>query len=408
MELIKTIFSLIGSFLADFWWVFLTLLLIFVFKDLRAFYKKQKERREKSWSLMEVVPPPEINKTPRAMEQIFAALAEIEDNWASFEIVGRAGATRFFIRIPEDYHNLIESAIYAQYPEAEITPIPEAESYTTQFPVDLPDNNYDVWGTELTLKHADGYPIKTYPEFKEGSKEEEEEVIDPIAGITEIMSKLEKFEAIWLQILVKPADNKKWNKEAQELIDEVMGKKEKEEGLFGWLIPWVAPVGEFIRNLFKGLFEPPEWSNFEEKEGEKKEGTRTKAVEQIENKMAKISFHAAIRFVYIDRWESFTKSNISGVMGAFRQFNTNDLNALEENKSVKTKTEGLLKDRRLESRKKRIFSNYLTRDFPETTSIFNTEELATLYHFPAASVKSPRLKRVPVRKTGPPPDLPVQ
>lgn len=411
MTLLESTLSLIGDFLVRFWWIFIPVLLLILFIDLYSFYKKEKKKREIKWTLLEIVPPKEIEKTPKAMEQVFAAVDEIsEKNWASFEIIGRAGVTHFFVRIPEDFHNLVESAIYAQYPEAEINPVSEYESYIAQFPENLPDNTYDVWGTELTLGREDGYPIRTYPEFKEKSKEEED--VDPIAGITEIMSKLERSEAIWLQILIKPADDKEWNEKAEGLIDELMGKKKKEEGLLDWLGPWFHSAGEFFQNLFKGIFEPPEWADKEEKKEEEKKGGLTpgkqRAIEYIENKMSKIGFHGAIRFVYVDRRDKFTKSNISGVMGALRQFNTNNLNHLKENKKVKTKTKNLLKEKRLKSRKKRIFANYLTRDFPKKTSIFNTEELATLYHFPATNVKSPLLKRVSVRRGGPPPDLPVE
>ncbi len=400
MNVFQRILSLLGDFLAAFWWVLVLIFLIFLFLDLRSFYKKQKERREIKWSLLEIIPPKEVKKTPNAMEQIFAAVDEISEGWASFEIIGRAGNTHFFVRVPEGYHNLIESAVYAQYPEAEISPVPEHESYITQFPSDLPNSIYDIWGTELVLAREDFFPIKTYPEFGGAG----EDSVDPIAGITEIMSKLEESEAIWLQILVKKADSKKWLKAADDFIND----KKKDEGALGWIWPWVHSLAEFFENLIKGVVDPPTWTDYEEKKKEEKPDSKHKASDAIEKKMAKIFFHAAVRFVYVDRRDSFTKSNISGVMGAFRQFNTNNLNALAENKKAKTKTEGIFKERKLEGRKKIIFSNYVIRDFPDRNSIFNTEELATLYHFPATGVKSPFLRRVSVKRGGPPPDLPVE
>jgi hypothetical protein len=409
MDFIHDIFLLIKDFIVSFWWFFIPIFLLFVLLDIKSFYKKQKKKSKIKWSLIEITPPREVEKTPKAMEQVFATASEISEGWASFEIVGRAGNTRFFVRVPEGYRNLIESSIYAQYSEAEISLVSEYEGYETQFSHNLPNNVYDIWGTELILAREDGYPIKTYPDFKEGKNEG---VVDPIAGITEIMSKLEKSEAIWLQILVKPADNKKWTKKAGELIDEVSGKKKKSKGVFDWLGPWVHAISEFLENLIKGIFEPPEWTEFEKKKDEDKKESlspgKNKIIEAIENKASKIGFHAAIRFIYIDRKDSFTKSNISGVMGAFRQFNTNNLNSLTENKKVKTKVKGFFKDKKTEKRKRKVFSDYLIRDFPEKTSILNIEELATLYHFPATDVKSPFIKRVSVKRGSPPPDLPVQ
>ena len=38
----------------------------------------------------------------------------------------------------------------------------------------------------------------------------------------------------------------------------------------------------------------------------------------------------------------------------------------------------------------------------------NTEELATIYHFPSATVKTPMLGRVEAKKGTPPASLPVE
>jgi len=416
MSLIENIISLIGDFISSFWWVFILVFLLFIFFDIRRVYKNQKKKREIEWSLLRIIPPKEVKKSPKAMEQLFVSVDEISDGWASFEIVGRAGKTNFYIRIPKDYRNLIESAIYAQYPDAEINLVPDEEDYVSQFSSStLPNEVYDIWGTELILGREDGYPIRTYLNFQESGRQDEEQIIDPIASITEIMSRLERSEAIWLQILVKPADNKKWIKEAEELIKKLMGGEEKKEGtiIFDWINPWVHAVGEFIENLMWAIFRHPMWG--EEGEQKKKEegkkdltpGKR-KIIDAIEEKISKVGFHTVIRFVYVDRRDMFTKSNIAGVMGAIRQFNTNHLNFFTENKKAKTKTGGLFKDKRLESRKKWIFSNYTVRDFPKKSSILNTEELATIYHFPTTGVKSPFLRRVLSKRGGPPPDLPIQ
>ncbi|HMB17574.1 MAG TPA: hypothetical protein VKO61_01540 [Candidatus Paceibacterota bacterium] len=408
MNLVKNIWDFLIKFIASIWWLFIPVLLFFIYLKIKDFYKTQKERREIEWSLLEVIPPKEIAKSPKAMEQVFTAVDEISD-WASFEMVGRAGSTHFFIRIPSDYRNLIESSIYAQYPEAEINLIPEENDYKNQFPPSLPNETYDIWGTEFVLDKEDGYPIRTYPEFI--GKDKEEEIVDPIAGITETMSKLKGTEAVWLQILVKPADDEEWNEDAEDVIDEILGKEKDESSIFSWITSLASGVAEFINNLFKAFHTPPSWSSKEEdddKGGKDLTPGKRKTIEAIENKMSKIGFEAAVRFVYIDRRDAFTQSNISSVVASLRQFNTNNLNAFTQNEDIKTDTEGIFKEKTLESRKKRIFSNYVSNNFPEKTSILNTEELATIYHYPSTNVKSPLLKRVSTRRGGPPANLPVQ
>ena len=87
------------------------------------------------------------------MEQIFAAAHApysygikpykkywkgMEEYWMVFELIGRAGETHFYLRVPSQFRNMMESAIYAAYPEAEIT---EAEDYLEELPKILPNEH---------------------------------------------------------------------------------------------------------------------------------------------------------------------------------------------------------------------------------------------------------------------------
>ncbi|MFB6212280.1 MAG: hypothetical protein ABEI53_00470, partial [Candidatus Magasanikbacteria bacterium] len=74
------------------------------------------------------------------------------------------------------------------------------------------------------------------------------------------------------------------------------------------------------------------------------------------------------------------------------------------------------KDWKILHKKRKIYSNYRTRRFPGIQpalhyegdySVFNTEELATIYHFPLTGVKFPKLRKTEFRKGGPPADLPT-
>ncbi len=67
------------------------------------------------------------------------------------------------------------------------------------------------------------------------------------------------------------------------------------------------------------------------------------------------------------------------------------------------------------SRKIKVFKSYKARRFgsynktrDEVFPVFNTEELATIYHFPAIMVEAPRLKRLETKKGGPPAGLPIE
>ena len=112
-------------------------------------------------------------------------------------------------------------------------------------------------------------------------------------------------------------------------------------------------------------------------------------------------------------------------MGSIRQFNTQNLNNIGPGKELtlvtgwRAKFAPLYQKLKLFSKKKKIFSNYKLRKLngrmvgkcrfsgAELTT-FNTEELATVYHFPIGVVQVPTLRKLETRKGGPPADLPIE
>ncbi len=206
------IFQSIGKVFSHIWWIIIPAFLFFIFWDLWLIYLQLRFFKSIKWVTLHIRVPKDILKTPKAMEQIFAAAHAILDPpdfwekyfkgkyqyWVSFEMVGQEKGVYFYCRTPERYRNLIESAIYAQYPEAEIN---ETEDYTQLLPAVLPNKIYDLWGLEFQFLKSDAYPIRTYPYFEEAV---EEKRLDPLAAITETMSDLKEGEKIWLQFLIKP------------------------------------------------------------------------------------------------------------------------------------------------------------------------------------------------------------
>jgi len=145
-----------------------------------------------NYTLLAIDVPKENEQGPKAVEQIFAHLSGVESNpsWKekylqghrqpcfSLEIISIEGYIQFLIRTPSNFRDLVEAAIYAQYPEAEIT---EVEDYTKNAPTTFPSEKYDLWGTELILYNKDAYPIKTYPEFEDPTSQEQFK--DPMAAL---------------------------------------------------------------------------------------------------------------------------------------------------------------------------------------------------------------------------------
>jgi len=369
------------------------------------------------WKLLEIKIPREILKTPKAMEQVFAAVHSIKGrirfwdkwwkgkvpNWMSFELVGQAGGVHFYVRTPEEFRNLVESAIYAQYPDAEIV---EVDDYINLLPAVLPNKIWDLWGANYILDRDSAYPLRTYEYFEERVKEKR---LDPIAAITEAMAKTKADEMVWMQILVRPVGDD-WKEEGEKLVGKLTGKKTAKEKTL-----W-EDLEEFIINLIKAPVTPPTWAEGGAEGSPGDVGALTPGgkdvVAAIENKISKLGFETILRFIYIDKAASFSRNNVAAVTSALNQFNTQHLNALKSHAGTATKTFQPFKEHKLYYRKRKIFDDYRLRKFPSTIKlpqppILNTEELATIYHPPTTFVEAPTLKRLESRRGEPPAELPT-
>ncbi|MEK9154552.1 MAG: hypothetical protein AAB596_00540 [Patescibacteria group bacterium] len=432
VEIYKGILQSIFQAFSYSWWIVLPIFLFSIFWKVWIIYIRTRTISKIKWKLFEIKVTTEVLKTPKSMEQVIAGLyasysyglnwlkkyvdGEVEKRF-SLEMVGTSSGVYFYIYAPADSQNLVESAVYGQYPEAEIN---EVEDYADFVSSVLPNEVYDVFGMELGLARDSFYPIKRYYYFEAMV---EEQRIDPIAAISEVMSKLKEDEKIWIQILISPtgsATGNDWKKEGEKKIDEIIGrKKDKKSGGF------FSDINVFINNFLWAPVEPPIWP------GEKKPDAPTNRtlspdeqdlVKEIYNKISYLGFEFLIRFVYIDRQDSFSPANVSAIMGALHQFNTQNLNAFKPNTMTITNYDSLLarifpsyKKMIVLYKKRRLFNYYKQRRFgqfnkirEEKFSVLNTEELATIFHFPTVIVKAPSLKRVEAKKGSPPSGLPTE
>lgn len=388
-------------------------------------YVRQKYLLSIKWVLLEVKPPPDVEKSPKIAENIFSGLHAVYvkpiswrskffkgevQNWFSFEIIGNGGEINFYIRTPENLRNLVEAQVFAQYPDAEINVV---DDYIDSLPRYLPNDDYDLFGTELIFTKEDAYPIKTYPFFEEESGRGEFKRTDPLAPLAETLSTLEPGEHIWLQLLVR-GTGKEWVDKAQPVLDKLTGKKPKVEGdifskivdFLGYLLPGGAPAEEKKE-------EKQEFSTMKLTPGQKF------VLEQVENKIAKLGFKTGYRFLYIARKELFRSSRIAAVTGMFKQLYFNNLNSFKPNADTVTKADGwfawlfpshrgFFADQQEFNRKWHIYQAYRKRSFVKKVVILNTEELATLFHLPGIGVKAPAFPRVEAKKGQPPAGLPTR
>jgi hypothetical protein len=358
-------------------------------------------------------------QSPKAVENLFTYLGGAHgsisfwEKWFegkfqeafSFEIVSIDGYTQFLVRTPAASRFLLESAIYSQYPDAEIS---EIDDYTTGMPTKFPDEEWDIWGVEFVQSAPEAYPIKMYQEFEHSFGESETQFKDPMASLMDLCSSLRNGEQLWLQFIVIPTGFD-WIKKSDKEVDKILGKEVKSNpsGIMNFVV-WLGEMSEHIFAIW-GDIKPKETKTTSMMELTPK---KKKQIEAIQQKASKIGFEFKMRVVYIAKKELLNKAKVtSGLVGWIKQFAALDLNNFKPDMNVTgTKTAYFNKDSRLVTKKNTLMQNYIARSGYDgrTPGVLNIEELATLWHFPLeANVKAPMIQKAPGRKADAPSSLPI-
>lgn len=357
-------------------------------------------------------------QSPKAVENLFTYLGGAHgsisfwEKWFegrfqqsfSFEIISLDGYTQFLIRTPAESRYLIESAIYSQYPDAEIS---EIDDYTIGMPAKFPDEEWDMWGVEFIQGAPEAYPIKLYQEFEHKFGESETQFKDPMASLMDLCSSLRQGEQLWIQFIITPIGFD-WVKASDKEVDKILGKEAKpSEGLVTKFVTWLGDASEQIFAI---------WGDIEVKEKKalsmmELTPKKKKQIEAIQIKASKLGFAFKMRVAYVAKKELLNKSKVaSGLVGWIKQFSALDLNNLKPDMNVTgTKTAYFHKDSRLIEKKNTLIQNYINRSGAGRNSgVMNIEELATLWHFPIdANVKAPFIQKAPGRKSDAPSTLPI-
>jgi hypothetical protein len=411
----------------DWWYLITPILLSIVSIDAWRVYSKEKFWKELDYDLIAINVPPELEKSPKFMDQFFAVIFGIQSvgSWSdkfwrgrqqlflSLEIVGIGGMVKLIIRVPRSMRDYIEASLYATYPEAEIE---EVEDYTHILDWQTIDKEYSFFGSELQPTTDDPYPIRTYEEFED---EAAGIMMDPVAAIAEICTSLVPGECAWIQILASASENKTY-KNVLKIVDKAMKRKEEEASMF----PKIPLVKEFLdlgqHVISKG---PATLLGLESEDGHKKElhtpdelefpafspGERA-VLEALEENSSKLGYDTKIRLLYAAPKDKARQDSIvSSLFGIFWQIAALDKRGLKPHKRYWTKIDYFFPKYRSRYRKRRIWERYVKRDFINggKSFVMSTAELATIFHPYSGAVKAPYLERIESRKAEPPHNLPV-
>jgi len=416
------IISNFGNVFTSFWWVILPWPFWYIFKivwfDYVAFYAADSWNGKYKWTMLEVIPPRDIERGPKPMENFYAGLTGVMTTHNNFdvwlngafrqdyfgvELVGEEGQVHYYIRLLKKYRNLVEAHIYAQYPEAQIL---EAEDYYTKFPKVVPNRNWDLWGVDFTFVQKEPYyPIRTYDQFEESITGE---MIDPMAALVEVMGALGPGQHVWLQYVLVPIPETESIAAGKALADKLKGRAVAVSG--GRLLHDISDV---LSNLISGLFAPPEFKALAEKKEEQPLDTRLSPVERdtlkaVEENLSKNFFKTKMRMIVLGKKEVFDKTIISAFVGAIKQFNDINMNSVKPEDISKTYGQIFFADRISSFRKRKIYDRYRKRNMDGALMLFSTKELATMFHFPDMSVKSHALTQTTSKLGVAPANLPIE
>lgn len=387
--------------------------------------------------MLEIKLPKEVLKPIRAMETVMTSIHGVTyhppDWWEkwfdgqvqlsiSFELTSIDGEPHFYIRTPVSYRAAVESSFYSQYPEIEIE---EVDDYVKYIPQNIPNKDWDMFGSDYKTAKDDHYPIKTYLQFETEREALEEKRVDPVAAFLEGMAKVKQGEQLWIQIVATPlardegtaklgdATTIPWLKKGEELRDKLARRPEKPKEK--------AIIQEAAEILIAGkVGEEEKPQEIIPPEMKLTPGER-EIITQVEAKMTKPIFETIIRFIYLGKRDVWFKPNFRLVFSFFNSYTTANLNMLLPISRSLTKIHkkwfllvNYFRTRRHYMRCRKLFRNYKQRvnhSFPRPgeTFMLNTEEIASLFHFPGKAVApAPGMARIEAKKGGVPPDLPVE
>ena len=336
--------------------------------------------KESEGVVLAIEVPKENESTPLAAELMFASLhgiyrPEIDKRRGvaqphlSFEIQAKEKSIRFYVWVPKALQGYVEGQVYAQYPGVNVS---EVKDYarTKNLMAGL-----GMASAELALTREDIFPIKTFENFD----------VDPLAAITATLSKLEEPDQVWVQILMRP-ENDRWRDRAINYISAIRsGRQSFGKSLmkgFGGL------ASDVVKTAMTG-----EVPVVEQKQIELAPGVE-EALKRIEEKSSKLGFQTKIRILAFSKDPVLAQQKLDLTIGTFKQYNTTNLNGFVATPIKTTSAEDIL-------------DRYVERQFVQKGAVMNVAELASIYHLPSKTVATPHIVWAGSKKGEPPANLPL-
>lgn len=268
-----------------------------------------------------------------AMEQLFGSLSSIKKGgWKQKFSVQPAIAFEIIAKEEDIKFYVWTPSEYKDLIEKQIHgAYPDAEIVEVD-EVNIFDTEGKVAYKSFQLSKSNYYPLKTFKDLP----------TDIMAPLTSALAKMGKGEAVAIQILISPAE-----------------------------VPWQKDGGKFISDTKKQ----------ESSSESAKYSVSGKTLEAVEGKISKPGFETSIRLVAVAPIKETAKQHIDNISSALSQ-TSSEMNNLSGRK-IYNKT-SFMQD--FIYRYQPMFNFYKNH-----VSVLNSEELATLFHFPNRQITTPHI-----------------
>jgi len=263
----------------------------------------------------------------------------------------------FYLAVPKKYETFLEKQVYGFYPKAIVQ---KSEDYNIFHPTGF------VSGGFLKLEKHNVLPIKTYRELE----------VDPLENISTALSKImETGEGGAIQIVLKTA-LKNWNKFGLSMIKRMNKGQSFKDALKG-------------KEMKKPKKDEPQIQPQITPDAQE-------TIKYLQAKTSKTGLDVNIRILFSSTTRERAEELFSHVSGSFHQFGAPNLNSF---KIEKSKRKGL----------KKLCFDFSFRLFNKKQKmVLNSEEVASIFHFPLTQLSSPRLKWLKAKESIPPTNIPKE
>lgn len=294
------------------------------------------------------------------------------DNF-SFEIVANKSKISFYVSAPESRSLYLEQQIHAYYPEASIEVIDDYNIFSSQGV---------VLAGYLKAKRSFVFPFLDYTDME----------YDPMNSLINVMSKLEDDDSIAIQYVVRSA-KKAWHAKLKTTVLNAYKDKDVSAVFRISNSAFTNLVNFVVYDIFLGLFntkKPDDKPGLEKKESKELTEKEREMLKKMEEKNAKSGLDVNLRLVTSSKSSERAKIYFENISNAFSEYSYYQYgNSFKKiNKKNQTKT----------------IENFIYRRFIEGQGfLLNTQELASMYHFPLPHTETPNIDWL-TSKTAPAPN----